>query len=68
MRECLEVLGDDYDDNICPHCGRIEPCASYTISDAEPEEQLYEFSDDDSVFSFEEEYLRCLNQLANSEI
>ena len=68
MKECREVLGDDYDDTICPHCGRIEPCASYTISDAEPEEQLHEFSDDDSVLSFEEEYLRCLNRLAKSEI
>ena len=68
MRECREVLGDNYEDNICPHCGRIEPCVSNTISDAEPEEQLYEFSDDDSVFSFEEEYLRCLNRLANSEV
>ena len=67
MRECREVLSDDYDDNIFPHCGRIEPCASYTISDAEPEEQQL-FSDDDSVFSFEEEYLRCLNRLAKGEI
>ena len=68
MRECREVLGDDYDDNICPHCGLIESCASYTLSDAEPEEQLHEFSDDVSVFSFEEEYLRCLNRLAKGEI
>ena len=68
LRECREVLGDDYKDNLCPHCGRIEPCVSDTISDAEPEEQLYEFSYDDSVFSFEEEYPRCLNQLAKGEI
>ena len=67
MQECREVLGDDYDDTICPHCGRIEPCTSYTVSDAEPEE-LDACSDDDSVLSFEEEYLRCLHRMEKSEI
>ena len=68
LQECREVLGDEYDDSICPHCGRIEPCVTNTISDPKLEEQLYEFSDDDSVFSFEEEYLKCLNHLGKGEI
>ena len=37
-------------------------------SDNELDEQLDECSDDDSVFSFMEEYLRCLNRLAEGEI
>ena len=64
LRECREVLGDDYDNCICPHCGLIEPC----VTNHEAEEQLDEYFDDDSVFSFEEEYLKCLHRLAKGEI
>ena len=39
-----------------------------TSSDNELDEELDACSDDDSVFSFEEEYLKCLNQLAKGEI
>ena len=67
LRECREVLGDDFDDSTCPHCGRTKPCVTGP-NDSESEEELYEYSDDDSAFSFEEEYQRCINGLATRGI
>ena len=65
LRECREVLGDDYENGVCSRCGLLEPCL---FNHATGEEQTDEYSDDDSMFSFEEEYLRCLRRIGKGKI
>ena len=54
--------------------GRIANIRNYTnpwvtaSSDNESEEELDEYSDDDSVFSFEEEYLRLIHGRAIQDL
>ena len=65
LRECHKVLGDDYENGVCSCCGLLEPCL---FNHATGEEQIDEYSDDESMFFFEEEYLRCLRRIGKGEI
>ena len=65
LRECRELLGDDYENGVCSRCGLLEPCF---IHHEPGEEQIDEYSDDDSMFSFEEAFLKVIRLIGKGEI